>query len=309
MKSTSFRMCAESSEYCTPFTSQLHSLCDMMWCRTVRGSTSKVAHCSVYGCVVCVVLSGAGQQGLTLPLQGTTAMSEKELTKRQAVRIGMTTSPPPPKKKQKKKHKKTQNKKIKPASNFFSASMDHLVSLVVKTCTSRAADLGSIPTSTTGIFHTRGLKTSNPVATLPDTCHHKVSARTGWPGASIMEADDHQVTTVYTVQPSFHHRHSTNRVSWSVTICRRTCSHASLRRLPTMVTLHDTRFVEWRWWNDSWTVVTWRSSASMIPAPGVSILCMGEIESLSCNFYICVAAHTTVGADSSLRYISMLQGH
>ena len=27
-----------------------------------------------------------------------------------------------------------------------------------------------------------------------------------------MEADDRQVTTVFTVQPSFHHRHSTNRV-------------------------------------------------------------------------------------------------
>ena len=33
------------------------------------------------------------------------------------------------------------------------------------------------------------------------------------PGAGIMEADDRQVTTVFTVQPPFHHRHSTNRVS------------------------------------------------------------------------------------------------
>ena len=42
--------------------------------------------------------------------------------------------------------------------------------------------------------------------------------------------------------------------------------------LPTMVTLRDTRFVECRWWNDGRTVktvVTWRSSASMIPAPDV----------------------------------------
>ena len=30
------------------------------------------------------------------------------------------------------------------------------------------------------------------------------------PGAGIMEVDDRQVTTV---QPSFHHRHSTNQVS------------------------------------------------------------------------------------------------
>ena len=35
----------------------------------------------------------------------------------------------------------------------------------------------------------------------------------GASGAGIMEADDRQVTTVFTVQPSFHHRHSTNRVS------------------------------------------------------------------------------------------------
>ena len=36
------------------------------------------------------------------------------------------------------------------------------------------------------------------------------------------------------------------------------------------LTLHDTRFVECRWWNDGWTVktvVNWRSSASMMPAP------------------------------------------
>ena len=37
---------------------------------------------------------------------------------------------------------------------------------------------------------------------------------------------------------------------------RRTCSHTSPRRSPTMVTLHDTRFVECLWWNDDWTVKT-----------------------------------------------------
>ena len=44
-------------------------------------------------------------------------------------------------------------------------------------------------------------------------------------------------------------------------------------RSPTMVTLHDSRFVECRWWNDGWTVktvVTWRSPASMIAAPDVA---------------------------------------
>ena len=40
---------------------------------------------------------------------------------------------------------------------------------------------------------------------------------------------------------------------------------------PTMVTPRDTRYVECRWWNEGWTVktvVTGRSSASMIPASG-----------------------------------------
>ena len=55
---------------------------------------------------------------------------------------------------------------------------------------------------------------------------------------------------------------------------RRTTRWGVAARSPTMVTLHDTRFVECRWWNDGWTVktvVTWRSSASMIPAPGCVI--------------------------------------
>ena len=34
-----------------------------------------------------------------------------------------------------------------------------------------------------------------------------------FPGAGVMEADDRKVTTVFTVQPSFHRRYSTNRVS------------------------------------------------------------------------------------------------
>ena len=37
---------------------------------------------------------------------------------------------------------------------------------------------------------------------------------------------------------------------------RRTCSHTSPRRSPTMATLHDARFVECQWWNDGWTVKT-----------------------------------------------------
>ena len=72
----------------------------------------------------------------------------------------------------------------------------------------------------------------------------------------IMEADYRQVTTVFTVQPSFHHRHSTNLISWSVTIVgeRRSEVLGVTTPSPTMVTLHDTRFVQCRWWNDGWTV-------------------------------------------------------
>ena len=60
-----------------------------------------------------------------------------------------------------------------------------------------------------------------------------------------------------------YHRRWTTR--WGATACS-----------PTMVTLHDTRFVECWWWNDGRTVktvVTWRSSTSMVPAPSVSCPC------------------------------------
>ena len=43
----------------------------------------------------------------------------------------------------------------------------------------------------------------------------------------------------------------------------------------TMLTLHDTGFGACRWWNDGWTlktVVTLRSSASMIPAAAVAVV-------------------------------------
>ena len=42
--------------------------------------------------------------------------------------------------------------------------------------------------------------------------------------------------------------------------------------------------------------------------PGVSILRLGEMESLICNFYLSVAARKIVCADLSLRYTSMLLG-
>ena len=68
--------------------------------------------------------------------------------------------------------------------------------------------------------------TSQPLShancVVPDNARHlcadqSLLMRYHCPGAGIMEANDSQVTPVFTVQPSFHHRHSTNRVAWSVT--------------------------------------------------------------------------------------------
>ena len=53
----------------------------------------------------------------------------------------------------------------------------------------------------------------------------------------------------------------------------------------------------------------WRYSISAgTDRPGVSILWLGEVESLICSFYPSVAARKIVWADPSLRYPSMLLG-
>ena len=49
----------------------------------------------------------------------------------------------------------------------------------------------------------------------------------------------------------------------------------------------------------------YRVSAGTV-RPGVSILWLGEVDSLICNFYLSVAARKIVCADPSLRYTSML---
>ena len=94
-----------------------------------------------------------------------------------------------------------------------------------------------------------------------------------WSGAGIMEADDRHnyddslhspavIPPSALDKPSIMKRYQRRRATrWGVTAVS-----------PTMVTLHDTRFVECRCWNDGWTVktiVTWRSTASMISAPGL----------------------------------------
>ena len=60
-------------------------------------------------------------------------------------------------------------------------------------------------------------------------------------GAGIMEADDRQVMTVLTVQPSFHHWHSTNREYHEALPSLANVQSHSTRRSPMMVTLYDTR--------------------------------------------------------------------
>ena len=55
--------------------------------------------------------------------------------------------------------------------------------------------------------------------------------------------------------------------------------------------------------------VDWRYRVSVgTGRPGVSILWLGEVESLICNFYLSVAARTIVWVDPSLRYTSMSLG-
>ena len=73
----------------------------------------------------------------------------------------------------------------------------HPLGPLAKVSASRAANQRSNPALPAGLFPGRAM----PVTSL--SLGHR-------PGAGIMEADHRQVTTVFTVQPSFHHRHSTN---------------------------------------------------------------------------------------------------
>ena len=85
-----------------------------------------------------------------------------------------------------------------------------------------------------------------------------------------MEADDRQVTTVFTV------RHST--IGTRQTEYHDALPSSANDEVRCVCTFADDGNTLWysvcqcRWWIDGWTVktvVTWRSSASMIPAPGL----------------------------------------
>ena len=72
---------------------------------------------------------------------------------------------------------------------------------------------------------------------------------------------------------------------------RQTCSHTSTHHSPMMVTLHDTRFVEWRWWNDGWTVktvITWWLSACGL------VVMFAVLTSLSSPSFQLILEHSVV---------------
>ena len=64
---------------------------------------------------------------------------------------------------------------------------------------------------TNGVHSDREM--TNAVSRVTTGCSHHGGQLLETSGTGIIEADDSQVTTVFIVQPSFHHRHSTNRVS------------------------------------------------------------------------------------------------
>ena len=66
---------------------------------------------------------------------------------------------------------------------------DHLAGHVVKASTSRVEDPGfesRLFRNFSKSSHTSDLKSGTPVATLPGTWRHRVSAGTGWPSVSIL---------------------------------------------------------------------------------------------------------------------------
>ena len=67
---------------------------------------------------------------------------------------------------------------------------DHHFGLVVKASASKAEDPGFDSRFRRGDFsgssHTSDVKIGTPVTTLPGAWRYRVSARTGWPGVSIL---------------------------------------------------------------------------------------------------------------------------
>ena len=123
-----------------------------------------------------------------------------------------------------------------------------------------------------GSSHISDLKVGTPVATLP-------GAWGRYHGGRRPPSDDSFHSPIV-ISPLALDKPSIMKCYYH----RRTCSHTPPCRSTTMAMLHDTRFVECQWWNDGWTVktvVTWRSSAAMTPAPGVIRTLLGLAGPLS----------------------------
>ena len=70
-------------------------------------------------------------------------------------------------------------------------------------------------------------------------------------GVGIMEANNRQVTTAFTVQPSFHHQHSTNRVPWSVTIVSEGWGEVWLHFRNTLSAYHEQYVLRATWYEET----------------------------------------------------------
>ena len=90
--------------------------------------------------------------------------------------------------------------------------------------------------------------TGKPIFKSLDPEKKSLRKRDSNPGPSALEAD----TLPLRQRGRFPHRHIDIPSIMKRYHRRRMCNHTSPRRSPTMVTLHDTRFVECRWWNDGW---------------------------------------------------------
>ena len=90
---------------------------------------------------------------------------------------------------------------------------DQTFCLTQSQCTDSGPTGASADLMTPGVWQGNHWSTKFEVTGMTRPGKRSTAKAESNPGPGIMEADDRQVTTVFTVQPSFHHRHSTNRVA------------------------------------------------------------------------------------------------
>ena len=130
------------------------------------------------------------------------------------------------------------------------------------------------------------------MATLPGTWRYRVSAGTGWPGVSILWLGEME-----SLIDNFYLSVAARKIPGSNPACASIFSGSSDTSDFKIGTLVATLPGTWRY----------RVSAGT-GWPGVSILWLGEMESLIGNFYLSVAARKIVCVDPSLKYTCMLLG-